>query len=82
MLAKHLVLLSFTYIYLSLAFVDLPAASGTSHNAAPAFVQLRIMGADVVPYIPQSKERLTAELHSKEGQPKVLTAKKITEEDN
>lgn len=39
-----------------------PAASGTSGDAAPAFVQLGVVGADVVPYIPQSKERLTAEL--------------------
>lgn len=44
-----------------------PAASGTGNNAAPAFVQLGVVGADVVPYIPQSKERLTAELHSREG---------------
>lgn len=31
---------------------DPPAASGTSDNAAPAFVQLGVVGADVVPYIP------------------------------
>lgn len=42
---------------------DRPAASETSNNAAPAFVQLGIVGADVAPYIPQSEERLTAELH-------------------
>lgn len=41
-----------------------PAASGPCNNAAPAFVQLGVMSADVVPYIPQSKESLTAELHA------------------
>lgn len=40
-----------------------PAASEAGNNAAPAFVQLGIVGADVAPYIPQSEERLTAELH-------------------
>lgn len=40
-----------------------PAASRPSNNAAPAFVQLGVVSADVVPYIPQSKESLTAELH-------------------
>lgn len=43
------------------ARADPPAASGTSSKAAPTFVQLGVMGADVVPYIPQSKEHLTAE---------------------
>lgn len=38
-----------------------PAASGTDSIAAPTFVQLGVMGADVIAYIPQSKERLTAE---------------------
>lgn len=42
---------------------DRPAASETCNNAAPAFVQLGVVGADVAPYIPQSEERLTAELH-------------------
>ena len=52
-----------TFTHLSLAArADPPAASGTGDNAAPAFVQLGVVGADVVPYIPQSKERLTAEL--------------------
>lgn len=36
-------------------------ASRTGNDAAPAFVQLRVVGADVVSYIPQTKERLTAE---------------------
>ena len=51
------------------AWADPPAgklSSGTSDNAAPAFVQLGVVGVDVVPYIPQSKEGLTAELHSTE----------------
>lgn len=39
-----------------------PAASGTCSDAAPAFVQLGVVGADVIPYIPQSEERLAAEL--------------------
>lgn len=38
------------------------AASRPSNYAAPALVQLGVMGADVVPYIPQSKESLTAQL--------------------
>lgn len=38
-----------------------PDASGTGNDTAPAFVQLGVMGADVVPYIPQSKEGLAAE---------------------
>lgn len=60
-----------TFTHLSLAaWVNPPAASGTGNNAAPAFVQLRVMGADVVPYIPQSKERLAAELRSKVGKTK------------
>lgn len=29
-----------------------PAASRTGSNAAPAFVQLGVVGADVIPYIP------------------------------
>lgn len=29
------------------------AASGTSYDAAPAFVQLGVMGADVAPHVPQ-----------------------------
>lgn len=40
-----------------------PAASRPSHDAAPTLVQLGVMSVDVVPYIPQSKESLTAELH-------------------
>lgn len=44
-----------------LQWSDPPAASETSNNAAPAFVQLGLVGADVAPYIPQSEERLTAE---------------------
>lgn len=60
-----------TFTHLSLAaWADPPAASGTGNNATPAFVQLGVMGADVVPYIPQSKERLAAELHNREGKTK------------
>lgn len=55
-----------TYLIVA-AWAGSPAASRTSDNAAPAFVQLGVVGADVAPYIPQSKERLTAELHSREG---------------
>ena len=50
-----------TYLIVA-SWADSPAASRTSDNAAPAFVQLGVVGADVAPYIPQSKERLTAEL--------------------
>lgn len=39
-----------------------PAASGTCSDAAPAFVQLGVVGADVIPDIPQPEERLAAEL--------------------
>lgn len=31
---------------------DPPAASGTGGDAAPAFVQLGVVVADVIPYIP------------------------------
>lgn len=58
----------FTHLSLP-AYADPPAgelASGTSNDTIPAFVQLGVMGADVVPYISQSKERLTAELQSRE----------------
>lgn len=51
------------YVCVSHLGVVPPAASKPSNNAAPAFVQLGVMSADVVPYIPQSKESLTAELH-------------------
>lgn len=51
-----------TAFILSIApWADPLAASGTGSDAAPAFVQLGVVGADVAPYIPQSKERLTAE---------------------
>lgn len=36
-------------------------ASGAGGDAAPAFVQLGVVGSDVVSYIPQSKEGFTAE---------------------
>lgn len=38
------------------------AASGTRSDAAPAFVQLGVVGADVIPDVPQPEERLAAEL--------------------
>lgn len=43
-----------------------PAASRPSDDAAPTFVQLGVVSADVVPYIPQSEEGLAAELHTRE----------------
>lgn len=55
---------------------DRPAASETCNNAAPAFVQLGVVGADVAPYIPQSEERLAAELHGGRN------AKRMTERVN
>lgn len=44
---------------------SLQLPSETSNNATPAFVQLGLVGADVVAYIPHSKELLTAELHGR-----------------
>lgn len=41
---------------------DASVASGARNDAAPAFVQLGVMGADVVAHISETKERLTAEL--------------------
>lgn len=49
-----------------LQWSDPLAASETSNDAAPAFVQLGLVGADVAPYIPQSEERLTAELRGRQ----------------
>lgn len=60
--------------------MDPPAALGTGNNAAPAFVQLGVVGTDVAPYIPQSKERLTAELQRTEKD-KGLTAEEQTNND-
>lgn len=64
---------AFTHLSLAALSGSPPAASGTGDNAAPAFVQLGVMGADMVPYIPQSKERLTAELYAREGKTKKRT---------